>query len=152
MGVELNVDTTEVAQLIGRTQKRLGDAEPAFAVIGETVLASIRRNFEEGGRPKSWKKLASSTEKARKKAGKWPGQILVMEGTRGGLLGSISYEAVSDRVVISANKVYAAIHHFGGRAGRGHKTKIPARPYMLIQDEDWVEIKETLADYIMGLN
>lgn len=30
---------------------------------------------------------------------------------------------------IGSNVVYAAIHEFGGMAGRGRKVKIPARPY-----------------------
>ena len=47
------------------------------------------------------------------------------------------------------NKIYGAIHQLGGMAGRGHRTKIPARPYLVIQDEDWAEIKEALTDFII---
>jgi phage gpG-like protein len=52
-------------------------------------------------------------------------------------------------VVLVANKPYAAIQHFGGMAGKGRKVKIPARPYMMIQDEDWAEIKAALNDFII---
>ena len=33
---------------------------------------------------------------------------------------------------IDSNKKYAAIHHLGGKAGRGRKVTIPARPYLPI--------------------
>ena len=32
--------------------------------------------------------------------------------------------------VIGSDVVYAAIHEFGGMAGRGRRVKIPARPYL----------------------
>lgn len=31
---------------------------------------------------------------------------------------------------VGTNVKYARIHEFGGMAGRGHKTRIPARPYL----------------------
>lgn len=33
---------------------------------------------------------------------------------------------------IDSNKKYAAIHHLGGKAGRGRKVTIPVRPYLPI--------------------
>ena len=35
-------------------------------------------------------------------------------------------------------------------AGRGHKTAIPARPYLVIQDEDLTEIHAIISDFLMG--
>ena len=127
-------DDSKLQALLKQVEKRIGNTKPAFEVIGEVIQASILKNFEDGGRPNSWDDLADSTKKQRAKKKKWPGQILVMSGARGGLMGSISYDAMSDKVVFVANKPYAAIQHFGGKAGRGHKTKIPARPYMMIQE------------------
>ena len=34
------------------------------------------------------------------------------------------------RMMIGSNVPYARIHELGGMAGRGHKTKIPKRPYV----------------------
>jgi phage gpG-like protein len=34
------------------------------------------------------------------------------------------------RMTIGSDVVYARIHELGGMAGRGHKTRIPRRPYM----------------------
>lgn len=150
MGVELRADTGEALRLLERVERRLGSMQPGMEAIGETVLASIQRNFEAGGRPAKWPALADSTIRQRIRRGNWPGQILVRKGVSGGLLGSLSYDAAPRHVLISANKEYAAIHHFGGKAGRGRKTTIPARPYMMIQDEDWAEITAALNDFIFG--
>ena len=39
-----------------------------------------------------------------------------------------------NRSGVGTNLVYAAIHQFGGPAGRGHKSRIPARPYLGLDD------------------
>lgn len=148
--IEVEVKDEQVKRLVTNIQKRLGNLKPAMRLIGEIVHESIQRNFEEGGRPKKWKRLAPSTIKQRKRIGKWPGRMLVRRGVSGGLMGAIAYRAFNDRVVSHANKIYAAIHHFGGMAGRGRKVKIPARPYMMVQDEDWKEIKAALNEFILG--
>jgi len=142
-------DDSELQGLFKKIIARYGNLQDANEKIGEIVKTSILRNFEEGGRPNKWAKLKDSTIELRKKQGKWPGQILVRRGMGEGLMGAVSYKAASNKVVFVGNKDYSAIHHFGGMAGKGRKTKIPARPYMVIQDEDWEEIKETLNDYII---
>ena len=129
--------------------RRMGDAGPALNVIGEIVHESIQTNFEDGGRPRPWKLLSPATIAQRKKSGHWPGRILVRKGVSGGLMGAVSYRAFNNKVVWTANKVYAAIHNYGGQAGRGRKVTIPGREFMLIQDEDWQEIDETMKDFIV---
>jgi phage virion morphogenesis protein len=145
----VTLDNKETQKLFQRLKERSHNLSPVMKVIGETILTSIQRNFEVGGRPKKWQSLAKATIREREKIKKWPGQILVRKGISGGLLGSISYKALSDRVLVSATKKYAAIHQFGGKAGRGLKVIIPARPYLMIQDEDIVEIKEIVRDHVM---
>lgn len=149
MEVDAKLDFTDAQKYLYEIMRRMGSAEPALRLIGEIGHESIQTNFEEGGRPSQWKPLADSTIKQRTKAGKWPGRILVRTGTSGGLMGAVSYKAFNDRVIFSANKVYARIQHYGGKAGRGRKVTIPARQYMMIQDEDWQEINEALKEYII---
>jgi len=139
----------EVSSTLSELLRRMGNLSPVMKNIGETVLTSIRKNFEMGGRPQKWAGLKESTIKQRIRQGHWPGNILVRHGVSGGLLGSLSYRAHPDKVVMSANKVYAGIHHFGGQAGRGGKANIPSRPFMLVQDEDWGEIKRLAGEYLL---
>ena len=53
--------------------------------------------------------------------------------------------------MIGSNKEYAAIHQFGGMAGRGRKVEIPARPYLpLTTDGDLQpEAREEVLDTIL---
>lgn len=69
--------------------------------------------------------------------------ILIKEGI---LKGFITKKASSTGVEVGTNVPYAAIHNFGGPAGRKDKrVNIPARPFLVIQDEDLVEAKRVLA-------
>jgi len=159
--------------------RRAGDLRPAMNEIGEIVQASVIRNFDEGGRPRRWKRLSPATIEARKKRNKWPGQILVRTGN----LKRIHYMATKNRVEVSPSaqaSKYAAVHQFGARAGsfgtvtarvKGHLRNIrgkqvrvaahtrrmrlpwgdiPARPFMLVQDEDVADMAEAISDYLTG--
>jgi len=140
-GVSIKIDDREVRKLLGGILKRIGNPGPAMKILGAIVRTSIVRNFEKGGRPEKWQALSPETLKKKK------GTAILRE--QDGLMGSVNYKPFNDKVVISANKIYAAIHHFGGKAGRGKKVTIPARPYMMVQDEDWVEMKAALGDFIV---
>ena len=48
----------------------------------------------------------------------------------GHLRDSYVYQLNNAGVEIGSALIYSAIHHFGGQAGRGHKTKIIARPIL----------------------
>jgi len=144
VAVSIKVDDREVRKLLGGLLKRMGNSAPAMKILGAIARTSIVRNFEKGGRPTKWQALSPETLKTKKGTA-----ILRGQGMAGGLMGSVNYKPFSDKVVISANKIYAAIHHFGGKAGRGRKVTIPARPFMMVQDEDWVEMKAALGDYII---
>jgi len=138
--IMVNIEDNGVQTLLANMHARLGNLTPAMNVIGEIVQSSAVRNFEESGRPNKWKPSKRALH---------GGKTLIGIGIGGGLMGSISYRPFTNKVEISANKKYAAIHQFGGKAGRGLKVNIPARPYMLLQDEDWVEIKDALKGHLI---
>ncbi len=142
-GAAISIDGNfeQVAALANQIAERCGDPGPAMAIIGETVRASVLKNFMAGGRPSGWAPLAPATLK--KKRG---GSIL---REKNHLMNSINATPVGNAVLVGTNRIYGAIHQFGGRAGRGGSAKIPARPYLLVQDEDWPEMVEQLGDYIM---
>ena len=126
------------------------DLTPVFEIIEEIGITSIKKNFEEYGRP-GWPELAVPTMEQRKKAGSWPGKILV----RSGALSNIHSDITNNSVIWSpgsGSDKYAAIHNFGGMAGRGKKVKIPKREYLLLQEEDHVEIMAALSDHVMEEN
>lgn len=144
VNISMSIMDRQIREQLKQIQFRLGHLQPALQVIGESVIASVDKNFEKSGRPQKWQKLKPATQ--RQKRG---GSILIGQGYHGGLLGSIHAEAGNNSVMVGTNKKYAAIHQFGGMAGRNKTTKIPSRPFLLVQDEDWDEIQEELKDYIM---
>lgn len=144
--------------------RRMSDISPALEAVGSTVVSSVQRNFEAGGRPHRWAPSKAARREGRK--------TLVDQGYYGGLVGSINYRVEGRRVLVGTNKVYAAIHQFGGRIGarvirpvRGKAlywpgarhpvkkvnwpgAKIPARPFLVVQDKDWAKIRRAISEHI----
>lgn len=144
MGFEVKVtyEDKEVQQLFKGLLKRSKNLRPLMKTIGEILTTSVTRNFEVGGRPQKWKPLSASTI-----AHKGHAKPLIKDAI---LLGSIHAKAQDRSVTVGPdNRPYAAIQHFGGKAGRNRTVMIPARPYLLVQDEDWEEIKQAGTDYLM---
>lgn len=72
--------------------------------------------------------------------------------TKDGHLGdSVSSRSTSKYAEWGVNRIYAAIHQFGGQAGRGLRTKIVARSYLGISPGDETDILDILWRRIDGL-
>ena len=101
--------------------------------IGGRLINLARVGFSQERAPDGspWKPLAAATILARQKARHSPGPILRVSGD---LYNSLNWRATATSVEIGAgwgnSGPYAALHQFGGQAGRGHKVTIPARPYL----------------------
>ena len=66
---------------------------------------------------------------------------------RAHLRDSITRESNTRSTEIGSNIVYAAIHQFGGEAGRGQSVKLPARPYLGISEDNERELGLIVRDY-----
>ena len=116
---------TELARVAGV----LSHPEGIMDCIGRYLVASALRRFESERAPDGtpWLKSARA----------------VAEGNRtltdtGQLRRSIAH-VVNDggrAVEVGTNVVYAAIHQFGGLARKGRRARIPARPYLGIDERD----------------
>src|SRR3990172_8086196 len=130
--IVMSLEAEEAKKTLVALVDRMKDMTPVMRTIGQTIRASVQKNFETGGRPGTWIGLSPAT--LRKRRGKGERRILVDTAR---LKNSINVRAGGpSHVTVGTNVIYAAIHHFGGMAGRGRKVKIAARPYMLIQEED----------------
>ena len=121
----------------------LANPHAAMDRIGRYIVASTLRRFEREREPDStpWLKSARAIADG--------GRTLTETGR---LRGSIAH-AVMDAghtVEVGSNVVYAAIHQFGGRAGRGRRVTIPARPYLGIDERDRDAIARILARALEG--
>ena len=128
--------------------------------IGTRLVASVKRNFQAGGRPVKWKPSQRANKKIKGKSGK----TLIDTGR---LKDSVTFQIKDNTIEVGSNVEYAPIHQFGGKStmsqtvkehtrkinqafGRQipqrtvtvkrHKRNItvdmPARPFLMIQDED----------------
>ena len=101
--------------------------------VGNSAKNISKRSFEAPGQSpfgEAWQALSPATL-ARKK-----GSLKLVES--GHLKRSIqSHSDLNKKAVsVGSNLEYAAIHQFGGQAGRSHKVTIPARPFLPINNDD----------------
>ena len=140
-GVAIRVDAARLRRKLMRAAKHAEHMQQAWSDVGEVLLRSIRRNFADGGRPGKWppsRRGAAGNSKRRK--GKRGGKTLIDTGR---LLNSITYRATSRFVDVGTNVIYAATHQFGRGA-------IPARPFIMINDDDREPINKIMARWILG--
>jgi|GEM_PF-947814 len=149
--------TVNLDNLTG-VQNRMANLKPFYEAGGEILVASIVKNFDEQGRPTRWKPLAEATllggagyggQRFKKNKSVTKGFEKQLQGkqiliTRGLLKNSIKKEATSAHALVGSNMIYADLQNFGGKAGRGLKVFVPARKFVIAQDEDHVQLTEIL--------
>lgn len=153
MEINVQIDDRAVRAGLERLQRRVTNLAPAMTAIGLFYERSVVENFQAEASPDGtpWQRLSATTLQlglARHKGfGKRGG--LTKRGTgylqgkrilweHGDLEGSVHSQADNSSVTIGAggHLPYAAIHQFGGQAGRGRKVTIPARPYLALNQGD----------------
>lgn len=89
--------------------------------VGEFMLGNVQDNFDKQ------RLFTGAAMPPSKAAGKRGGKTLI---DKHNLYDSYVYQLPGDAIEIGSAKVYAAIHHFGGKAGRGRKSTITPRPVL----------------------
>lgn len=162
--VSVTIDDSQLQAALQRLEYAGVDLSPAMRKIAGALEKITEDNLEAEGRPR-WKPLAESTKHGRlggKKAYKKNGELTAAAQRRqdagfrilqhsGQLASSVTTDYDSNQAVVGSNKVYAAIHQFGGEAGRGRKVEIPARPYLPITTDGKLqpEAREEVLDTIL---
>lgn len=120
--LQIEIDSSNFERGMARLLQNVENRRPITAGIAAELLSMSEDNFASeswGGDP--WKQ----SKRAKNEGGK----TLQKSGQ---LAASLTTQSGNDFARIGSNKVYAAIHHLGGQAGRGHKVSLPARPYLPI--------------------
>ncbi len=109
--------------LKGITAKMQPRLKKALREVGGTVTKQVKRHLSE-------------VKRATPPGRKYPAF------QTGALFRSVTHKAINGPgVKIGPNTAYAAINEFGGKAGKGGKTTIPARPYVF---PAWDKLKEKM--------
>lgn len=161
MQIRVDIDTRPVDALLSDLRRQLTGLRPFYAEAAEILRRSVDKNFATGGRPSHWP--ASGRVK------RTGGETLVDTGR---LRRSITTRVSDRHASVGTNVVYAAIHQFGGRIGPhvikpkraralnipgiGYRASvnhpgstIPARPFLLVQDEDWQAIRAAAIRHLL---
>ena len=152
MGVQLKGDFNALRKAL-QNGARI-DLRHLTKPVGAALVASTRERFRDGRDPtgRRWDKLSDETlagaftKRDRTPLGRIKTSALRREANRkilvqrGNLKNSINFKAGRTTVAVGSNLKYARIHQLGGKAGRGRKVTIPARPYLGISEGDAQEI------------
>ena len=125
----VEIESSALNAAFERLAAVLASPSAAMDQIGRYLVASTLRRFERERAPDGspWLKSARALAEG--------GQTLTDTGR---LRGSIAHTVTDGgrAVEVGSKVLYAAIHQFGGRAGRGRRVTLPARPYLGIDDRD----------------
>lgn len=134
--IDIQLNNEELNRALNQLAGKTSDLRPLMKNIAGILEDSVEVNFDKQGRPR-WEGLKKPTIEYRTKKKYWPGKILSM---RGELASSITSYYDDNSAVVGTNKVYAAIHQFGGPAGRNKSVDIQERPYLQIGDLSLIHI------------
>lgn len=124
---EITLSIEELQGKLERLSKALENKTPLLRRIANTLQNVTEESFDKQASPfgEKWKPNAPKT--LQKKRGN---KILIQSGL---LSQSFTQKVTGTSAQVGTNKEYAAIHQFGGKAGRNRKVIIPARPFMPIK-------------------
>ena len=135
--IDIKIDNLFVVlNQIERLQQGVENRYLLMRVLSGSMHTAVLMNFRRGGRPK-WLGL-----KYRH------GKPLIDSGA---LRGSISSQADNDTALVGTNLEYAAIHNFGGMAGRNRKVRIPQREFMTLTNDDKQGLMDDVQTYFQNL-
>ena len=133
--IEIN-NAQQIASILNKLANAAQDRTPLMRSIAGTMESAVLQNFDVGGRPK------------------WLG-LKYRQGTplvdTENLMDSITSYYDNDSAEVGTNEPYAAIHQFGGKAGRGRKVDIPARPFLVLTPQDEDDILEDVQAYFRSV-
>ena len=139
----IEIGTEAAAAQLARIAGPLASPRPVMDEIGRHLVASTLRRFAQQRGPDGapWLKSARALADG--------GRTLVASGR---LRASISHTVAADgsSVEVGSSVSHAAVHQFGGRAGKGRSATLPARPFLGIDDRDRNDIVRILSRALEG--
>lgn len=160
--------------MLGDMARRGSDLKPALSAVGALIKESIRTNFARGGRPSPWKAIKNREGQPLRDTGRLMNSITrqataseVRVGTNvvyaavqhlGAKRGSFgtkmatvkqhsrTMQVVFGRRLKTPKTVTVGTHQRRMALPWGD---IPARPFMMVQDDDILDIRDIISRYLM---
>ena len=149
---DVTIRDSAAQAVLDQLAQRATNLRPALLEIGEDLTAITKDAFKTSTSP--WgERWAPNTEatilahlaKFSGSYSKRTGRITAagsrrtinkkpLIGETRSLVGDIYSRVDGNTLTVGSPMVYAAIHQFGGRAGKGKKVEIPARPFLPAND------------------
>ena len=145
MQIDITHDIPALNEHLTALQQRLnGDLTPLMQAIGSVLEGSTRGRFADKQSPNgvAWAVLMPSTIKAKNGRS----NILVDSGD---LIRSITFHASSDSVLIGTDRPYGKYHQTGTKKADG-STKMVARPWLGLSQQDQFDINDLIVGYLAG--
>lgn len=132
--IKITLDDTQAVKSLQQIANQLENPRRMYGILGETLKKIHTDRFKAETDPdgNKWKPLSSRTLALKRKRGKST-KILRQDGY---LADKTAYNIRNDGVEFGSQEIYARLHQFGGKAGRGKKVTIPARPWLGASEKD----------------
>lgn len=135
--IEVRIDNiSEIQNQLKRLEDGVENRYLLMRRLSETMHTAVKLNFRYAGRPK-WLGLKYRAGKPLTDTGR--------------LKDSFSTMYDNDTALVGTNIIYAAIHNFGGQAGRNRKVRIPQREFLTLTDDDKQALIDDVQDYFSDL-
>jgi len=137
----ITVELKGVQEIQAKLQKacNVAGTKSVLEGVGDIVVDAVQRNFRnEGIGNRKWKQ----SEAAKKRNG----QTLTDKQTLRRSVHRTNFDG--NQVLVGTNVPYGRIHHFGGKTGRKHKTILPARPWLEVDEAGMNRVLEFVQDKI----
>lgn len=174
MQIFVSIDDSQINKALADLSARMRNLTPVMREIGEIVRTSVERNFAASGRPEKW----PESQRVKRKGGQTlsdTGRLRRSFARPGAVKAQKDRVSVGTNVVYAAihqmgGKTKArtgvlAFNKSGRFLSRGDASRqrggairiaiarnpgatIPARPFLMVQTEDWTEIKNVLNNYL----
>ncbi|MCU8010905.1 phage virion morphogenesis protein [Shewanella sp. SM74] len=145
--VDIQFTNGTVLQVLNSLLDKLDDLSEPMNDIAAVLELATESAFEAEADPttgQAWASLSDAYLKANPK--RQGGKML--QASAGGLAASVTADSGDFWAAIGSNKIYAAIHQFGGTDDMpAGPAGIPARPYLGVGTEDEQQIIQIISDY-----
>ena len=163
--IKITFEEKAVSEALRKLAARSSNLQPALKEIGVALTESTKQRFGTSTGPDGQRWAANAQATIARHLGRTKGNYKKSGGlsSRGAqrlankkplvgetlsLSARINYRTSTNSLEIGSPMIYAAIQQFGGKAGRGGKVTIPARPFLGVSSTDAAEIVRIVEKYL----